>query len=111
MGINLGKPVQMGIAFGKPALDTFIQDLPNEILINIFKNISLHELVTNCTKICVRWREIIVQSILRPNIVKIANANGKFKKDILEDGWTYQMTDTKVILSLYQKYEFYSSKF
>ena len=92
------------------ATTTGINDLPIEMLLEIFENLKLHDLVVNSSKTCLQWREIIPQFILRPKILRLANVNGAFKKDIEEDGWTEETSDSELILSLYHKYEFYSSK-
>ena len=92
------------------ATNTPINYLPVEMMLEIFENLSLHELVVNSSKTCLRWREIISQFILAPKIMRLANANGTFKKEIKEVGWTEESNDTELILSLYQKYEYCSSK-
>ena len=89
---------------------TEINDLPVEMILEIFESLSLHELVVNSSKTCLRWREIIGQFILAPKIMRMANVNGTFKKEIKEDGWSEESNESNLILSLYQKYEFYSSK-
>ena len=102
----------MGNIFAKPAQQTFVQHLPNEVLVIIFEQISLHELVTNCANICVRWRELVAQRILGPKITKLANDNGKFKMHIKEKGWVEEANNpTELIMSLYNKYEHFTSKY
>ena len=95
------------------AMDTTteINDLPVEMILEIFENLSLHELVVNSSKTCLQWRYIIGQFILAPKILRLANVNGTFKKEIKEVGWTEESNDTELIFSLYQKYEYYSSKY
>ena len=85
--------------------------MPVEMILEIFENLSLDELVVNSSKTCLQWRYIIGHFILAPKILRLANVNGIFKKEITEDGWTEESNDTDLILSLYQKYEFYSSKY
>ena len=66
-----------------------IDDLPEEMLLEIFENLSLFDLVVNCSKTCPEWKEIIAKHILKPNIRKYANVDAKFKMAIQEnDGWT-----------------------
>ena len=98
--------------FAKPAQQTFVQHLPNEVLVIIFEKISLHELVTNCANICVRWRELVAQRILGPKITKLAKINRKFRMDIKEAGWVEEAHNpTELIMSLYDKYDHFTSKF
>ena len=88
-----------------------INDLPLEMLIEIFEKMSVHELVVNASKTCWNWRNHIALFVLKPRLQRLANANGLFKRTIEEDGWTSECNDPGLILSLYKKYEFYSSKY
>ena len=104
----------MGNIFAKPAQQTFVQHLPNEVLVIIFEKISLHELVTNCANVCVRWRELVAQRILGPKIYNLAKINMKFKMDIKEKGWAEgeeANNPTELLMSLYNKYDHFTSKF
>ena len=102
----------MGNIFAKPAQQTFVQHLPNEVLVIIFEKISLHELVTNCANICVRWRELVAQRILGPKINKLAKLNRKFRMDIKDAGWVEEANNpTELLMSLYNKYEHFTSKY
>ena len=87
-----------------------IDDLPEEVLLLIFGNLSLHEIVI-CSKICQRWREIIAQGILRLELKEYANANERFKIDITEKGWSVECRDSDLILFLYRKYHSYECKY
>ena len=89
---------------------TSIHDLPEEVLLLIFRNLSLHEIV-KCSKICQSWREIIAQGILRPELLKYANANEQLEIDFTERGWTRECQDTDLILFLYRKYHSYECKY
>ena len=95
----------------KPRLaqNTFINDLPDEMLLSIFEYLSLHELVVH-SKTCLQWREIIARWILRPKISRLAQTNGLFKREIQQEGWTEEDQESEFILSLYPKYEFHTSK-
>ena len=96
----------------QPAQQTFVQDLPNEILVTIFEKICLHELVTNCANICCRWRELVAQRILGPKINKLAKINRKFRMDIKEKGRVEEANNpTELLMSLYNNYEHFTSKF
>ena len=88
-----------------------ITDLPPEMLLMVFENLNLHELVNNCSRTCLQWKALICQYILRPQIVRLANVNGQFKRAIIEDGWTEETQEFDFILSLYPKYEIWSSKY
>ena len=91
------------------AQETFLNDLPDEMLLSIFQYLSLHELVVY-SKTCLQWRDIIAQFILRTKILRLAKTNGLFKREIQQEGWTEEDQESDFILSLYPKYEFHSSK-
>ena len=95
----------------KPRLaqETFINDLPDEMLLSIFEYLSMHELV-KYSKTCLQWRDIIAQFILRTKILRLAKTNGLFKREIQQEGWTEEAQDSDFIMSLYPKYEFRASK-
>ena len=88
--------------------ETKISDLPIEMILMILENLTLNELVNNSSRTCLQWRDVISQFILRPQILRLANDNGKFRRDIQEDGWTEEAQGSDFILSLYPKYEMYS---
>ena len=91
---------------------TGMNDLPIEMQLMILENISLHELVVNGSKVSIQWREIIAQFILGSKVLRLANVNGNFKRDIEKDGWSQEEANqSELILSLYHKYEFHSSKY
>ena len=92
------------------AYATGINDLPTEIQVKIFENLSLRELVDNYSRTCLEWRRVIAQFILGPNIFRLANDNGQFKRVINELGWTEEAQESEFILSLFPKYEFFSSE-
>ena len=92
------------------ATTTGMNDLPIEMQLEVFENLSLHELVLNSSKVSLQWREIIAQFILRSKVLRLAKVNGNFKRDIEKEGWSQEANQSELILSLYKKYEFHSSK-
>ena len=83
-----------------------IDDLPEEMLLAIFENLSLFDLVVNCSETCPEWKEIIAKRILKPNIRKFADVNAKFKMMIQEnDGWTEESNATDLMFNIYGKYD------
>ena len=89
-----------------------ICDLPIEMRLEILEKLSLHELVVNSSKTCHQWRDDIAQHILGPKILALAKVNEKFKMDIKEKGWAEEANNpTELLMSLYNKYEYFSSKY
>ena len=82
----------------KPRLaqETFINDLPDEMLLSIFEYISLHELVVKYSKTCLQWRDIIAQFILRTKILRLAKTNGLFKREIQQKGDGQRKTKNQI---------------
>ena len=93
------------------AANIVINDLPLEMLLEILEYLNLHEAVDNASKTCQLWKEAVAQHILGPEVKKLACNNRKFKGDIMAKGWTEETKDTDLILSLYQDYEYWSSKY
>ena len=89
-----------------------ICDLPVEMRLEILEKLSLHELVVNSSKTCHQWRDDIAQHILAPKILALAEVNEKFKMDIKGKGWAEEANNpTELLMSLYNKYEHFTSKF
>ena len=83
-----------------------IDDLPEEMLLEIFEKLSLFDLVVNCSKTCPEWKEIIAKHILKPNIRKFADMDGNNKMVIQEnDGWTEESNATDLMFTIYGKYD------
>ena len=83
-----------------------IIDLPDEMLLEIFEKMKLHEIMIHCADVCPHWADLIAQYILGSGIHKLANANPKFKMDIKDAGWMEDsINKSDLILSLYPKYE------
>ena len=83
-----------------------IDDLPEEMLLEIFEKLSLFDLVVNCSKTCPQWKGIIAKHILGPNIRTFANIDAKFKMVIQEnDGWTEESNATDLMFTIYGKYD------
>ena len=89
---------------------TNINALPEEMLLFIFKKLSLRDAVLNWSKICVKWRDTVALGILKPAILELARTNVQFKEEIKLHRLTKNCKDSDLMLSLYGKYEKYSSK-
>ena len=76
---------------------TRIDDLPIEMILEIFKNLTLQEIVFTCSKTSTKWRETCAVFILRPKLLKLARVNGKFRRENEEDGWTEECEDIDLI--------------
>ena len=91
-----------------------ICDLPVEMRLEILEKLSLHEVVVNSSKTCHQWRDDIAQHILAPKILALAEVNEKFKMEIKEKGWAEggeANNSTEFLMSLYNKYEHFTSKY
>ena len=88
-----------------------IIDLPDEMLLEIFEKMSLHELVVNTSKTSWQWRDLIAQYILGPKVLTLSSDNEMFKKIILANGWIGEHNDPELMLSLYHQYVLFTSKY
>ena len=62
--------------------DIGMNDLPVEMKLKIFENLSIHDLVAHCSKTCLQWEEIVAKFFVRPKLVELANVNEIFKRKI-----------------------------
>ena len=90
---------------------TEIKALPEEMLIFTLKKLNFYDAVNNCSEVCVQWKEIVAKDILKPAIHKLALKKPIFKADIEADGWSDECQDSKLIFSLYQKYQKFEGMF
>ena len=60
-----------------------INDLPDEMLVEIFQYLNIHDIAFRYTEICMHWRENIALHILAPEIIRQAEANPGFKNQSL----------------------------
>ena len=81
-----------------------INKLPIEVLVNIFKELSLYDVVNNCMQTCQRWKSIIVSFILPNQLCTFANLDSGMKKSLVNDGWSENCEDKELILHLWIKY-------
>ena len=81
-----------------------INKLPIEILVVIFKELSLYDVVNNCMQTCQKWRSIIVSFILPKQLFTFANLDSRLNRDLRNDGWSDNCEDNELILHLWSKY-------
>ena len=81
---------------------TEIIHIPIEVMDLIFQYLTLSELVQNVAKTSMYWRQI-VSNILKVKLPRLATTSPMLKKEIEANG----LTD---VFSLYEKYQYYSSK-
>ena len=80
-----------------------INKLSIEILVVIFKKLSLYDVIA-CMQTCQRWQSIIVSSILPKQLCTFANLNPALKKDLIKDGWSEICEDYELMSYLWTKY-------
>ena len=85
-------------------------DLPVEMFLHIFQFIDLHETVTKLAKVCLLWQDTIALEILAPELYRTAELHPPLKSVMTRSGWTEECKDVGLILSLFNKYECYTSK-
>ena len=80
-----------------------INDLPVEMLVEIFQYLNIHEIAFRYTEICIHWRENIALHILAPEIIRHAEANPSFKKLLEKNQWTEECEDVEMLIYIYNK--------
>ena len=81
-----------------------INKLPIEVLVVIFKDLSLHDVINNCMRTCHRWQSIIAAFILPKQLCTFANLDPGLKRDLSKDGWFENCEDNELILRLWTMY-------
>ena len=81
-----------------------INKLPTEVLVVIFKELTLYEVVINCMQTCQRWKSIIAAFILPDQLCTFANLDSGLKRDLRKDGWHKDCEDNELLLHLWTKY-------
>ena len=85
------------------ATEPQINDLPVEMLVEVFKYFDTHQIAFRYTEICIHWRENIALHILAPEIIRQAEANPSFKKLLEKNQWTEECEDVEMIIYIYNK--------
>ena len=78
-------------------------DLPVEMQVHIFQFLNVHDCVTEYTKTCSLWREVIALHILAPELIQIANINLVFKSHLEKHNWTEDCEDVEMLIYIYNK--------
>ena len=87
-----------------------IDDLPVEVIVKVFDSLTLHEIFITCSNVSSKWQGIVALSVLRPKMSKLSKVNQGFRMMAEKQGWSSECEDVELILSLYSKYEYFSSK-
>ena len=96
--------------FKNMATEPKINDLPIEMFVEVFKHLNIDEIAFKHTEVCIQWRENIALHILAPELVRISAMDKRFKSLLEKNNWTEDCKDIDLILSFYDKYDYYTSK-
>ena len=78
-----------------------IMNLPPEVLVVIFKKLSFHDVINNCSKVSDIWLAIIAENFVQPYLVKLANYDQDMKKMLKKRKWSENCTNPEKIMSVY----------
>ena len=85
-----------------PALT--MDDLPPEIIVMIFKNLSVTDL-QNCCQTCLKWEALAVDFFFQPHLRSLAEFDDFTKKSFRKKGWTHICNDKNLIILLHKRYK------
>ena len=85
-----------------PALT--MDDLPPEIIVMIFKHLSVTDL-QNCCQTCLKWEGIAVDCFFQPQLRSLAEFDDFTKKSFRKKGWTHICQDKNLIILLHKRYK------
>ena len=100
--------------FFKQIMVTSIEDLPKEVLVQIFSFLNFNDIADNCLWTCIRWYDVIADFFLKRYINKIAKTNEDMKISLLENGWLFdprECIDGELIVSLFEKYRSFKGNY
>ena len=81
-------------------MEASISDLPNEVLLIIFKLLPFPEILRNCSKTCKRWRIIIAQLIFAPYLKLYIQLDDDIKSRFVKEGWNEDLDREDLIIRL-----------
>ena len=87
-----------------------IKDLPPEVLVFILKYLNITDIVENCSKTCVNWKEITAQFFMQPRLLKLSKSDKEAKRALEREGWSKNCQDYDFIICLHEKYCFYKGR-
>ena len=81
-------------------MEASITDLPNEVLLIIFKLLPFPEILRNCSKTCKRWRIVTAQLIFAPYLKLYIQLDDDVKSKFIKEGWDEDSDQEDVIIRL-----------
>ena len=87
-----------------------IYNLPTEVLVHIFNHLNFSDVVKNCSNTCIRWRDIIVEFFMEPQLRIFALLDDDLKQKLLNENWNNECKDSNLIKTLWDKFKPYKSK-
>ena len=81
-------------------MEASISDLPNEVLLIIFKLLPFPEILRNCSKTCKRWRIVTAQLIFAPYLKLYIQLDDDIKSKFVKEGWNEDLHREDVIIRL-----------
>ena len=88
-----------------------IEDFSPEVLVLVFKYLSLKDIAENCSKTCKRWKEITAHFVISQPLFKLSNLDDDLKNELISHGWSIDHNDSDLILCLYEKFKYFKGKF
>ena len=90
-----------------------IDQMPNEILVAIFKFIPPNEVAQICVNVSIKWKELITSCILQPILRNLSLCSHEIKQKLISMGWSddnnelqsADKNDPDLILSLIEIFE------
>ena len=93
-----------------------IDDLPTEIIIQIFQNLYLTDVINNCSATCRKWESIAAKYFLLPHFRKLAKFDQHFERTLESnfEGFNWRCgeeflneNNQNVVMKVYEKLRIY----
>jgi len=89
---------------------TGIDDLPEEIIVLIFKELQHEDIIGNCFKTSLRWQKIVIEHFMQPYLRKLSRHHLDLRKLFENVGWSENCYENDLILNLFEKHTMCNKK-
>ena len=88
------------------------REFPMEVLMDIFKNLSLRQVVVTCSKVNQLWNYVAISHFLIPYFQQIREAIPPYSRKILQDHFAFgfEAGDFNIVVDMLEKLKICHSK-
>ena len=91
-------------------MDVTICDLPPEVLLVIFKHLTIQEM-ENISLTCVKFKKFVAEFYFGPRLKSFSRLDDDFRFKLIDSNWTEDCDNIDLIMRLHKKFKPHKSKF